>query len=128
MDRTIVYPSAIPQDTDILVPQRNIMTAFGFLIQALYGPTTTWTNGLNATPTAPASMSIVIGPGSVIQNSVVDANAFGSLSPDSTDALMKMGINLHSTQLGPFSAPAVAGQSQNFLIQGALSEVDTSPV
>jgi hypothetical protein len=129
MDRTFVYPGAIPQDTDILQPQRNVMEAIGFALQAALGVTTTQTlvDGLACTQSPTPNMSVVIAPGSITQSSVVDANAYGSLAADTTDALLKMGINLTSTTLGPFTAPSTAGQSQNFLIQAALSETDVNP-
>jgi hypothetical protein len=127
MDRTIVYPGAIPQDTDILQPQRNIMEAIGFALQATLGVQTV-VDGLTCTQAPSPNMTVVVGPGSIIQNSVVDQNAYGSLPADTTDALVKMGINITSTTLGPFTAPSTAGQSQNFLIQAALSETDTGAV
>lgn len=123
MDRTIVYPGSLPQDTDILQPQRNAMIALGFLAQAAFG-TTTVCDGLACTPTSPASMSVNVGPGSIIQNSVVDQNTYGSLAADTADALVKCGVNIATTVLGPFTPPGTAGQSQNFLIQAALSETD----
>jgi hypothetical protein len=127
MDRTLTYPGALPQDTDILQPQRNIMEAIGFALQATFGVNTV-VDGLTCTQTSPASMSVVVAPGSIIQNSVVDQNAYGSLAADTTDALVKMGINLTSTTLGPFTPPGTAGQSQNFLIEAAMSETDSGAV
>jgi hypothetical protein len=126
MDRTFVYPGAIPQDTDILQPQRNIMEAIGFALQATLGVNTV-VDGLTCTQSPSPNMYVVVAPGSILQSSVVDQNAYGSLPADTTDALMKMGINLTSTTLGPFTAPSTAGQSQNFLIQAALSETDVDP-
>lgn len=125
MDRTIVYPGAIPQDTDILQPQRNVMVALGFLMQAAFG-TSTLADGLACTQTSVASMSVLIGPGSLMTLSTVDATAYGSLGSDTTDALMKQGINVSSQTIGPFTAPGTAGQSQNFLIEATFSEVDTN--
>lgn len=123
MDRVIIYPGSLPQDVDILQPQRNAMIALGFLAQAVFGPTTVC-DGLSCTPTAPASMSVNVGPGTIIQNSVVDQNTYGSLAADTSDALVKCGINIATTVLGPFTPPGTAGFSQNFLIQAALSEQD----
>jgi hypothetical protein len=127
MDWTIVYPGSLPQDIDILQPQRNAMVALGFALGATFG-TNTLVSGLAATPTAPASMSVTVGSGGIIFSSVVDANAYGSLAANSTNNLVKMGISQQPTTLGPFAAPGTAGQSQNFLIQAAFSETDGTPV
>ncbi len=112
MDRNLVYPGSIPLDTDLLAINRNAMVGLGFFAQAALG-TGVVVDGLACTPTAPASLTVNIGPGSIAQLSVVDASAFGSLAADSSDPLVKMGINLQST---PFTlvAPTVSGQSTNY--------------
>lgn len=125
MDRTITYPGAIPLDTDILAPQRYAMIQTGMILRAMLG-TTTIADGLACAATAPASMSVSVGSGALVANLVVDSSAYGSLASDTTNALVKMGVNLAATTIGPFTPPATAGQSQNFLIQAALSETDTS--
>jgi hypothetical protein len=122
MDRNIVYPGAIPLDTDLLSINRNVMIALGILIRATLGTETT-VDGLICTPTAPASMSIQVGPGSITQLSVVDATPFGSLSANTTDPLVKMGINLAS-QLFDLQSPLNSGNSVNYLIQSCLQESD----
>ncbi len=40
MDRNIVYPSAIPLDTDLLSVNKNAMIGLGFLAQAVLGTST----------------------------------------------------------------------------------------
>lgn len=72
-------------------------------------------------------MSIVVQAGAIFQNSTVDATPYGSLPSDTADSLVKIGINLVATTLGPFTAPTTAGQSQNFLVQASLTETDTIP-
>jgi len=125
MDRNLVYPGSIPLDTDLLAINRNAMIGLGFLAQAALGSNTV-VDGLACTPTAPPSLTVNVGPGSIAQLNVVDVSAFGSLPADSTDPLVKMGINLQST---PFTlvAPAVSGQSTNYLIEAAFIESDTAP-
>ena len=66
MDRNIVYPGSIPLDTDLLSANRNTMIGLGFLLQAVLG-TSTVADGLPCQPTAPASMKVVVGPGSITQ-------------------------------------------------------------
>jgi hypothetical protein len=126
MDRNIVYPGAIPQDTDILNINRNVMVALGSLIQMCVG-TNTIADGLACSATSPASMTVNVGPGSIIAWEQLDPNAYGSLGADTTDNIMKMGINLTAT---PFtlSTPSTVGQSVIYLIEAAFLEEDTDPV
>jgi hypothetical protein len=126
MDRILVYPGSIPLDTDILNTNRNSMIALGYLAQVVLGSNTI-VDGLSCSPTTPASMTVTVGPGSIIQLSVVDTLAYGSLSADTTDPLVKLGINLTGT---PFTLapPTSSGQSINYLIQAALLESDTNPI
>ncbi|MGY0482569.1 glycine-rich domain-containing protein [Endobacter medicaginis] len=122
MDRTIVYPSALPADTDILQPQRDTATAVGFLTAAAIGPGRA--DGFG-TVQVPGSMSVSVGNGSVTTYGVVDSNAFGSLPADSTP-IVKTGIIRTSTILQT-PAPTSNGQSINYLVQVAYAESDASP-
>jgi hypothetical protein len=126
MDRNIVYPSSIPLDTDLLSINKNVMIGLGFLIQAVLG-TNTVADGLVCQPTVPASMSIVVGPGSIAQLGPVDILAYGSVPPDPTDLIMKMGISIGSTTFG-LTAPLSAGQSVNYLLEASFQEADGSPI
>jgi hypothetical protein len=126
MDRNIVYPGAIPLDTDLLSTNRNAMIAIGYLAQLVLG-TGTVVDGLGCAPTTPASLTVTVGPGSIAQLSVVDALAYGSLPADSTDPLVKMGINLASNSF-TVVPPTTSGQSANYLIEATLEEADTAPV
>jgi hypothetical protein len=126
MDRNIVYPSSIPLDTDLLSVNKNAMIGLGFLLQAVLG-TNTVADGLTCQPTVPASMNIVIGPGSIAQLGPVDILAYGSVLPDPNDLIMKMGINIGSTTFG-LNAPLSAGQSINYLLEASFQETDGNPV
>jgi hypothetical protein len=108
MDRNLVYPGSIPLDTDLLNINRNCMVALGYLAQAVLG-TGTIVDGLACIPTAPASMTVTIGPGSISLLSVVDTLAYGSLPADTTDPLVKMGINLSPTAF-TLTAPGTSGR------------------
>ena len=125
MDRTIVYPGSIPLDTDVLNLNRNTMTALGALIQATLGSAPV-IDGLVVTPTAPASMNIEVGPGSITLITTVDAAAYGTLPADLADPVVKMGIN-SSASFFPCAAPATPGQSINYLVQASFSESDVNP-
>lgn len=126
MDRIIVYPGAIPLDTDILNINRNVMVALGFLMNAVFGSNTV-ADGLACLPTSPSSLSVTVGPGCMTQFGPVDANAYGSLAADSTDNIVRMGSNLGSTSF-TFVAPQSVGQTINYLIEAAFLESDTDPV
>jgi hypothetical protein len=126
MDRNIIYPGSIPLDTDLLSVNRNTMTGLGFLIQAVLG-TNTVVDGLACQPTSPASMSVVIGPGSITQLGPVDGLAYGSISADLTDLIVKMGSNTESTTY-ILNGPPGVGQSINYLVEAAFQEADGNPV
>ncbi len=126
MDRQIVYPGSIPLDTDILFAQRNAMVALGYLMQATLGSLVV-ADGLYCAPTAPASLTVLVGPGSITSLGVVDAQPFGSLGTDTSDPLVKMGINTASTNF-TLTAPSTSGQAINYLIQATFSETDGDPI
>lgn len=125
MDRNLVYPGSIPLDSDLLSLNRNTMVALGYLAQAIFGSATV-VDGLACTATVPPSMTVVVGPGSITQSSIVDTLAFGSL-PATNDPLVKMGVNLAPMSF-TLAAPTTSGQSINYLIQAAFQESDTDPV
>ena len=111
----------------MLNTNRFLMTHLGFMLQAIVG-TGTWVDGLALTATTPtANLTVTVGPGSITSLTVVDQNAYGSLTSDSSDALMKMGVNLTSTSF-TFTPPGTAGQSQVFLIEASFAETDTVPL
>jgi hypothetical protein len=126
MDRNIVYPGSIPLDTDLLSVNRNTMIGLGFLVQAVLG-TSVVADGLPCQPTVPASMSIVIGAGSITQLGPVDILAYGSTPADPTDLIMKMGINIGTTTFS-LGTPSSVGQSVNYLIEASFQEADGSPI
>lgn len=126
MDRNIVYPGSIPLDTDLLTVNRNAMIGLGYLAQAVLG-TGAVVDGLACTPTSPASMTITVGPGTISQLSVLDMLPYGSLPADTTDPLLKIGINIAPTSF-TVTAPTTSGQSANYLIQAAFQESDINPI
>jgi hypothetical protein len=126
MDRNIVYPGSIPLDTDLLSVNRNTMIGLGFLARAILG-TNTVADGLQCQPTSPASMNVVVGPGSITQMGPIDLLAYGSIAADATNQIVKMGINVTPTTFN-LTAPSSVGQSTNYLIEAAFQEVDGSPI
>ncbi|MGC8530460.1 MAG: glycine-rich domain-containing protein [Acidiphilium sp.] len=126
MDRMIVYPGAIPLDTDILQLNRNVMVGIAALSEAVLG-TSTIVDGLACSPTVPASLTVTIGPGSITALAPVDVTAYGSLAADIAEQIVKTGINLDPLSF-TLSAPVSSGQSVSYLIEAAFSEADADPV
>ncbi len=126
MDRVIVYPGSIPLDTDFLSVNRNAMIALGYLMSVTLG-TEPVVDGLACTPTNPASLAVSVGPGSITQQTALDAAAYGSLAADTSDSLLKMGINISSTVL-TLAAPQTSGQAITYLVQASFLETDADPV
>lgn len=123
MDRKLVYAGQVPLSGQILQTERNTMVAIAKLSEIVFG-TPTVADGLACTASAPASMVINIAPGQIYTLASLDSSAFGSLSSDTTHNVMKQGINIDALAL-TLVAPVTAGQSVNYLIQGAITETDT---
>jgi hypothetical protein len=128
MDRKIVYPSSLPQDKDILLPQRFTEIAVGMLMRAVMG-TGTVIDGLAVTQQASPNMTVQIGQGSLITQTVIDPTgvAFGSLDLDGSTNLVKIATNVAPVNMTALTAPVTSGQSQNWLIEAQFLEVDGSP-
>ena len=123
MDRPIVYPGSIPLDTHLLATNQDAMAAIGGLLAATLGNSMV-VDGLAITATASPSMVVNVGPGTIIALTTLEGlGGYGSLPIDTTTPLVKMGQNLVTT---PFTltAPGVAGQSINYLIEATFLEVD----
>jgi hypothetical protein len=126
MDRIIVYPGAIPLDTDMLNTNRNTMTALHALISATLG-TVTALDGLGVTATTPPSMNIIVGQGSITLYGPLDGVAYGSLGTDITDSIVKMGVAVAPTTL-TLTAPTTAGYAIVYLVEAGFAETDVKPV
>ena len=123
MDRNIVYPGAIPLDTDLLSINQNTMIAMGYLMKAIFG-TSIVADGLVCSPTVPSTMSVLVAPGSMIQVSSLDSSPFGTLPAQPDNLIVKMGINT-GTEIFDIQVPQVGGNSVNYLIQGRFQEEDS---
>jgi hypothetical protein len=126
LDRQIVYPGAIPLETDLLNTNKNVQAGIGRFIQDALGSSFTGPafTGLSCVPTTPATMSVVVNPGAVYAFSQTDATAYSSLSADSTP-MLKQGM-LPSAQTFSTPAPVTSGQSVVYLISAAFLETDTN--
>ena len=122
MDRQIIYPGQIPQDTDLLNTNKNALVALGFLMQAVLG-TSLSVDGLACTPNSPAALNVLVGPGSIHSLQNVDGTAYGTIAADTTNQIMKQGLTL-GTQTFSCPAPVTTGHSIIYLIQAAYQDVD----
>jgi hypothetical protein len=126
MDRQIVYTGAIPQDIDVLLTNKNTMTAIGMALQMILG-TGTWVDGLNCTPTSPASLQVLVAQGSIVTFANMDGTAYGSIGSDTTHQIVKQGIVIGNTTF-TITVPSTAGQSQKYLIQAEYQDQGTGSV
>ena len=123
MDRQIIYPGAIPLETDLLNTNKYAMMGLAKLAAVVMG-SNTYLHGLACTPTSPASMVVNIAKGQIYSVQNVDGTAYSSLAADTTNTILKQGIILSSTAF-TLTAPTTAGQSINYLIQVTYSDVDS---
>lgn len=123
MDRQIVYPGAIPLETDLLNTNRFTMIAIAKLAASVMG-SNTYLNGLACTASSPASMVINIAPREIYSLQNIDSTAYSSLPADTAHSILKQGILLSATSF-TLAAPSIAGQSINYLIQVAFQDVDS---
>ncbi|WP_272905146.1 hypothetical protein [Pseudomonas petrae] len=126
MDRQIVYPAQILPETGLLQMAKDSMIGSAKLASAMLG-TSTYANGFAVTPTGPASLQVVYGPGEIYSMASVDALAFSTLPADTTHSILKQGIALDGGVIS-CPAPGTSGQSINYLIQAAYQDVDANPV
>jgi len=122
MDRNIVYPGSLPQDTDILQPQRNALVALGQLAEAIMG-SGTWIKGLGCIPGS--ALSVVVQPGHIYTPQPTDAGVYGSLASDGHTIMKWAALKDTATLNTP--APTTAGQSINYLVQIRYLEADGNP-
>ncbi len=124
----MVYPGALPRSFDFSQAQQNAGIALGWLAQALVG-SGAWCAGLACAPTIPASLAVTVAPGLMGQLTVVEQSPFGTtLAADTTDPLVKMGVNIVPVGMAALTPPAAAGTSQSWLLEGQMAEADGTPV
>jgi hypothetical protein len=127
VDRTFVYPGELPRVEDFLGFQKQAYYSMGAMIRSAIGPNPGISNGDFAiSATGPASMSVVIGTGSIYQSGTVDSAAFGVLGTDS-NVVMQQGIAYTPTTLA-ITAPSTSGYSQYYLVQVGFNRTDGSAV
>ncbi|KAG0188260.1 hypothetical protein DFQ28_005152 [Apophysomyces sp. BC1034] len=126
MDRQIVYPGAIPLETDLLNTNKNAMIGLAKLAAAIMG-TGTMLNGLACTPDSPASLNVKVAAGEIYSLQNIDGTAYSSLAAETAHSILKQGIMLDSVLL-PCPAPETNGYSINYLVQVAYQDTDANAV
>ena len=124
MDRQLIYPGAIPLDTDLLNTNKNALLGDGAILAALFDTPLKF-RGLTVGPTVPASMAAIVQPGVIYEKTTVDATAYGSLPADAS-TLYKAALQGTAVTLA-LTPPTTAGQSITYLIQAQLTDTDTNP-
>lgn len=136
MNRQMGYRGQIPFDTDFLYAQRFGYEAMGLLAADVLG-VSNLIAGCGCVPTSPAGLAVKVAPGRIYSQQVLDAtswsdvNGVGGLAADTNadHMIVKQGLLRDTTTLSTgFTVPSTTGQSQNFLIQAAFSEVDSGSV
>ncbi|MBE8915080.1 phage tail protein [Enterobacter kobei] len=121
-DRVIVYPGAIPLETDLLYTNKFSMIGLAKLASMIMG-TTTYVRGLACTPTSPASMVVNVSAGEIYSLQNVDGTAYSSVSADTTHSILKQGLLMDAVSF-TLTAPSTSGYSVNYLIQATYSDTD----
>lgn len=117
----IVYPIEVPYAQDILSGAKDAYVGMGLFIDAVLGASTQL-NGFDCTASSPAALTVDVHAGQIYTLEVTDPTQYGVLPADS-HPLMKQGILLDRVTLNT-SAPITVGDSVNYLVQVAFSEVD----
>lgn len=126
MDRATVYTSEQGRSTDFLFAQRATMIGLGKLAQAALGSGTV-VRGLPVAPNSPAALNVVVGIGEIYSLTAVDATQWGALPADSTDFIVKQGLNMAAQTIAT-PAPTTGGFSVNYLIEAQYQDQDNVPV
>lgn len=122
MNRQIIYPGAIPLETDLLNTNKYTMIALAKLASAIMG-SSTYVRGLACTPTSPASMVVNVAAGEIYSLANIDGTAYSSLAADTTHSILKQGYVLDA-QSFTLTAPSTSGYSINYLIQVTYADTD----
>lgn len=122
MDRALLYDQTIDRTFDDAWILKDVLSALGYLANDVAGSTLTVLGGFAAGPTSPASLTINLAAGRILQNAPLDSSAFSVLPSDST-LVQQQGVA--AAQSVTLSTAALAsGQSQWALIQAQFSQAD----
>jgi hypothetical protein len=105
--------------------QKDVLYALGNFASAVIGGGPA-VSGLACAPTAPPSLSVTVGVGSIYATETVDATAYGALGTD-PNTIVKQGLLENPATLA-ISPPTTAGYSQVYLVEVAYNDQDTDPI
>lgn len=126
MDRATVYTQEQGRSVDFLFAQRATMIGLAKLSQAAFGSSIV-VHGLAVTPNSPAALNVLVGLGEIYTMVAVDATSWGALGADTTDVIMKQGLNMAAQTIST-PAPSTSGYSINYLIEAQYQDQDTNSV
>jgi hypothetical protein len=124
LDRPIVYTQEQGRSVDFLFAQRATMIGLAKLSQAAFGSNTV-VRGLAVTPNSPAALNVLVGIGEIYSMTAVDATSWGSLPADTTDMILKQGLNMTAQTIST-PAPTTSGFSIAYLIEAQYQDQDTT--
>jgi len=122
MDRQIVYPGAVPLETDLLNTNKFAMIGLAKLAGAVLGSDTCLA-GLLCTPVTPASLQVKVSAGEIYCLQTIDDKAYSTLPADHSDTILKQGITPGDTFI--VTPPEQPGTSHDYIIQVAYRDADT---
>jgi len=125
MDRQIVYPGAVPLETDLLNTNKFAMIGLARLASAVLGSDTCLA-GLNCTPVSPVSLQVHVGAGEIYCLKHIEETAYSTLPSDHSGTILKQGLTGGITFDVP--APMQNGMSINYLVQASYVEADTGGI
>jgi hypothetical protein len=126
LDRSVIYPGEQGRSTDILFAQRSSLIALSKLSEALFG-TGTFVTGLTVGPNTPAALNVIVQPGQIFMEELVDATAYGILPADTVHSILKQGMLMDALTVN-CAAPVTVGYSVNYLIEATYQDQDTTNV
>jgi len=125
MDRQIVYPGAVPLETDLLNTNKFAMIGLAKLASAMLGSDTCLA-GLNCTPVSPVSLQVHVGAGEIYCLKHIEETAYSTLPSDHSGTILKQGLTGGVTFDIP--APLQNGMSINYLVQASYVEADAGGI
>lgn len=123
MDRTTIYSGQVPRTVDLLQAEQNAMVAGAKLAAAVFG-TPTLVDAFTVTPTTPASLNVLLTPGSIYQVANLEATLWSALAADNAHSIVKQGIQLDPATFG-ITPPGTVGFSQVFLVEVQYQDLDS---
>jgi hypothetical protein len=124
MDRMIIFTQEQGRSVDILFGARAALIGLAKLSQAAFGANTV-VRGLPVTPNSPAALNVLVGLGEIYSMADVDATAWGALPADTTDVIVKQGLNMAAQTIST-PPPATSGFSVVYLIECQYQDQDTN--